>query len=289
MAASSLSADLERLGGRLAAALGGPRVAGLHLPAAVGDETFRDEFGFVFLDDGSVGPFYVSMAGILEDLWRSHPEPGRLGLPAAALLAGFRGDDPAARALAVGSYNALSAALLRRTGFAPPARAGAEADALPAGATVGMVGYFCPVVERLTAQGHRVLVVEQAPQRVPPRARVSVTTDPHGLAACDGVLCSAATLINDTLEGLLAAAGSRPRFELIGPSGSGLPDPLFARGVSAVGGILFPERGQLLERLAQGLPWGKAGRKYQLDAAGYPGVEALLGALADRGSDPGQT
>ena len=286
MPTTPLSEDLRLTGGRVAAALGHPQVVGLHLPAAAGDETFRDEFGFVFLADGSVGPFYVSMAGILEALWRRHPEPGRLSLPAAALLEGLRGAEPAARALALGAYNALSAALFRRAGFAPPERSGTEADALGERSTVGMVGYFCPVVDRLTAHGHRVLVLEQAPQRVPAGQGVSVTTDPTTLAACDSVLCTASTLINGTLEGLLAAAGGGPVFELIGPSGSGLPDPLFARGIRAVGGIQFGGRDRLLRQLAQGLPWGKAGRKYRLDRDAYPGVEALLATLAAAASRP---
>ena len=61
-------------------------MAGLYLPQPVADETFRDEFGFVFLEDGSVGPFYVSMGGILADLWHRHPEPAACRADVHALL-----------------------------------------------------------------------------------------------------------------------------------------------------------------------------------------------------------
>jgi uncharacterized protein (DUF4213/DUF364 family) len=82
-------------------------------------------------------------------------------------------------------------------------------------------------------------------------------------------------LINDTLGELLAAVSADTRFELIGPSGSGLPDPLFARGVASVGGISFADNQCLLEHLNRGESWGRAGRKYQLSAANYPGIDHL--------------
>ena len=75
---------------------------------------------------------------------------------------------------------------------------------------------------------------------------------------------------------------------LIGPSGSGLPDALFARGVTAVGGIDFANRDHLLEQLDQAAPWGSAGRKYQLDASTYPGLNMLLDRLSDSRADTDQ-
>jgi hypothetical protein len=92
------------------------------------------------------------------------------------------------------------------------------------------------------------------------------------------VLCSASVLINDTLDELLDACAGARSFELVGPSGSGLPDPLFRRGVSAVGGIAFERPERLRDTLARGEPWGLAGRKYQIEPEGYPGVGRLLAA-----------
>lgn len=274
-----LDEEYLAIGERLAAALGRPSVQGLYLPTPVADETPRDEFGFVFLADGSVGPFYVSLGDLLVDLWRRHPEPGRVRVEAGALLQGLATEDLASRALALGAYNALSAALFRAAGFVPPARAAGPAPEDPEPPTrVGMVGYFCPLVDRLTAQGCEVRVLELAPQRVPQRERVSLCRDPHDLRSCDRVICTASTLVNGSLAGLLEAVGPHPRFELVGPSASGLPDPLFARGVGAVGGSLFGSREDLLGHLRRGESWGDAARKFQLDAAGYPGLDVLLAA-----------
>ena len=197
-----------------------------------------------------------------------------------ALLRGFTVGDTSDRALAVGAYNALSAAVFSATGFEAPDRAPASGlSDLSAGAMVGMVGYFCPLIDKLTERGCTVLVLEQAPQRVAERTGVSVTGDPGDLRSCVHVLCTAATLINDTLDEILAAIAGHTQVELIGPTGSGLPDPLFDRGVVTVGGTRFTDRAVLLDCLGRNESWGAAGRKYQLNPANYPGLDSLLERL----------
>ena len=272
----------QQIGTQLAIRLGHPAVSGLYLPAPVADETFRDEFGFVLLSDGSVGPFYVSMGELLRELWQRHPQPRQLRSDATTLLQGFADGDIARRALALGTYNALSATLFHRVGFVPPERAGnAGLNDVPAGSSVGMVGYFRPLVDRLTAQGCSVRVLELSPERVEDREGVSCCSNASELAGCDLVLCTASALINDSLEGLLAALAHRVKIEMIGPSGSGLPDPLFARGVSTVGGSLFSSQAKLIQHLNHGEPWGSVAHKYQLDTVSYPGLSRLLEELND--------
>jgi uncharacterized protein (DUF4213/DUF364 family) len=267
------------LGLRLWNYLGRPRVNGVYLPEPVPDETFRDEFGFVFLEDGSVGPFYVSMGDLLQNLWSRYPEPMRHNGDAREFLQGFSRGEPAGRALALGTFNALSAAVMLRSEYVPPDRASQSGlDGIRERGCVGMVGYFCPLVDKLVAQGRTVVILERAPERADGRDDVVVTTEPGDLGDCPVVLCTASTLINDSLDGLLEVLGSNTSLELIGPSGSGLPDPLFARGVASVGGVLFGDRARLLEALRRGESWGTAGRKYQLTPASYPGSDRLLGS-----------
>jgi hypothetical protein len=280
----SVGADYLRLTERIAPALAPLAMEGLYLPPLRDDGECRDEFGFVFLADGSVGPFYVSLPTVLATLWRRYPRPGGLRLDPVETARRIAGADLAERALALGAFNALSRALMRRAGYAPPDRGASKeltGDA-PRG-PVGMVGYFAPVVDRLVAGGAEVLILEQQPARVPPRPAVRVTTRPTDLAACRRVLCTASVLINDTLDELLAACAGADAFELVGPSGSGLPDPLFRRGVSAVGGVAFESAGLLRDTLARGEPWGVAGRKYRIAAGDYPGLGRLLGAPATDG------
>lgn len=52
----SINNEYLHIGERRARLLGQPRISGIYLPPPVPDETFRDEFGFVFLADGSQTP-----------------------------------------------------------------------------------------------------------------------------------------------------------------------------------------------------------------------------------------
>ena len=282
MKKTTIGDDYQKIGVRVATLLGRPRLNGLYLPEPVADETFRDEFGFVFLEDGGIGPFYVSMQHILSEISLRYAAPERCDEDAISMLRGFASNDPASRALALGTYNALSASLYRRVGFEPPDRgANSGLSGLSGGRPIGMVGYFRPLVEKLTARGCEVLVLERSPERVAVGPGVAVTESAQELAACKHLLCTASTLINDSLEEVLSVKQSGVIFELVGPSGSGLPDPLFARGVTSVGGVSFTDRAQLIEHLRSGGSWGAAGRKYQLDASSYPGMERLIAGLTD--------
>ena len=250
-------------------------VADIHLPVIATANEKKDEFGFVFLEDGSVGPFYISLDNTLEEL---HKRLLGDGLPSAYMLPDLLQQQTLPeRALAIGLFNSLSASLMRRAGFKPHhAYSKTDSDTPRAGETVGMVGYFCPLVDRLLARGCHVLVVERQPERVEPKPGVTVSTDPTDLAGCSEILCTAATLINDSLDEVLTAAGSPRGFSLIGPTASGLPDVLFEHGVTATGGVHFSERQTLEACLAAQESWGRTGKKFQLTPTNYPGVNALL-------------
>ncbi len=284
----SISADILFQAERILAAIDVPAIAGLHLPELPAGDDYRDEFGFVFLRDGTAAPFYVSLPGTLERLRECYPEPARARLSLPRCLDGWSQPALPERALALGAWNALSQHLLRRAGFEfPPRGSGDEATIQPRrGERVGMVGYFCPVIDRLVEQGVEVLVVEQQPERVPPRDRVALSQDLEDLAACRVVYCTASTLINDTLERVLDCCAGADAVDLIGPSGSGLPDVLFAHGIRAVGGVTFDDAGALQEALARRESWGSCGRKYELTAAAYPGVDALLAAITGHADTP---
>lgn len=278
----SISAAYHALAAVLADRVAVPPIEQVYLPPRIAHPEFRDEFGFVLLADGSAGAFYTSLPGELDALWRHCPS-GPLRAEPMQLMDGFLADDLPARALALGAFNAISQHVFRRSGLDLWRTGGDGVDRgagrPAAGDWVGMVGYFCPLIDRLNADGINVLVLERLPERVEVRPGVRLTRDPHALADCEHVLCTAATLVNDSLDELLAITRDARSFSIIGPSGSGLPDVLFDHGVDAVGGTLFASAGQLLDRLRTQDSWRDAGRKYQLARASYPGLAHLLGRI----------
>ncbi|SKA94956.1 Uncharacterized conserved protein, contains DUF4213 and DUF364 domains [Thiothrix eikelboomii] len=278
----SLDADYLALVEQIRAGLSLPAVQRLYFPCLT-TEGFRDEFGFVLLTTGDVGAFYVSLEDSLAELWQAYPQPEQVQVPLDTLLAKLASSQLAERALGLGAFNALSQYVFRLAHYQAPSRQRA-ANTSTEHIKLGMVGYFCPLVERLTAQQQTVVVLEQQPERVLPHPLVQLATNPADLAECSEILCTASTLINQSLDSILAACEPATRFSLIGPSAGGLPDVVFARGVDSVGAIHFPNPAALLEVLAGQASWGHVGKKYEINRADYPGLAALLARIPPKHS-----
>ena len=261
------------LSGALATALPPLSASALFLPPLPSDGDRGDCFGILFLSDGSAGPFYVALDDALARLQRRCRNGWAPDTGTAELLAGFASGDPAERALALGVFNAMSQSLMRRAGFTPGSAQKMVAP-LP-GETIGMVGFFGRLARPWSAAGVPIRVLELEPTRVEDLPGISLVDDPAALAVCDRVVCTSSVLVNQTLDDIIAGVGDAGRIELVGPSGSGLPDIPLARGVRSVGGVYFAEAIALSEALRESGHWGKAGMKYTLDADGYPGFSAL--------------
>lgn len=278
----SLAADYLALVEQIRAHLSLPTVQRLYFPRLAADD-FRDEFGFVFLSTGDVGAFYVSLDTSLAELWQAYPQPEQVQGSLDHWLAKLDSPQLAERALGLGAFNALSQYVFRLANYQAPPRQAAT-NTQTEHTKLGMVGYFCPLVERLTAKQQTVVVLEQQPERVLPHPLVAVATTPAELADCDEILCTAATLINQSLDSILAACQQASRFSLIGPSAGGLPDLVFARGVDSVGAIHFPNAEALLDVLADQDSWGGVGEKYEINRVDYPGLAALLARIPPKHS-----
>jgi len=282
----NLADDYLELAQRLLSPGDIPRPSRLYFPAisknpepgpVAGDTNKEDDFGFVILEDGSAGPFYTSFGDSLEYLHQHFPEPLHPRQTTRDLISGFASPQIALRALALGAFNALSQHLIRRSGYQPPTtKNSAGLDRLETGERIGMVGYFCPLVDKLLARGLQIQIIEKNPQRVELQPGLQLSTLASDLAGCRQIICTASVLINNSLDEILQASTDASACHLIGPSGSGLPDIVFKRGVASMGGIIFNSPAALFERLDEAVNWGDAGQKYQLTPVNYPGVESLL-------------
>ncbi|MCB1751145.1 MAG: hypothetical protein KDI74_05420 [Gammaproteobacteria bacterium] len=274
----SLLREFHQIIRRIGGAVTVPRIEQVLLPSCGQEEGKRDEFGFLLLADGSVGPFYTSLDNSLPSLRADVSGNGLRHADPVALALQLGDSRLQTNALALGALNAISQFLMRRAGFDPTAAVADKKLSEPCG-KVGMVGFFGPVVERLLALGRRITVIEKNPARVPVGLDLQVSSDPSLLADCDYIICTASTLINNTLEEILGAVSPSSIVYLMGPSASCLPDPLFSRGIDLVGGVLIDETDCLRRALSCGESWGRCGRKYQLSTEAYPGLDALLAEI----------
>ncbi len=258
----------------VAAAIALPGIDHVYLPPPQLDGEKSRKFGLVVLDDHSTGFFY----SLLEGSGCS----GGDDYPADVLeLARWYGEaDIGRRAVGLGAIGAICQALFRRADFEPPQAVNPLADFDFGGDDhVGMVGYFPGLVDKLRRRGIRLTVLELDDSYLDSDDRFEVTLDPGRLAGCNKVLCTASTLINDTVDEVLANVGGAERVALIGPSAGCMPDPLFERGITVVGGSAVHDHGLLEARCDAGEDWGDAVGKYCLTAQHYPGTATLLDRL----------
>jgi len=260
---------------RIAARLGAPRVRALHLPPPTG--TKEAEFCALELEDGSFGFTYIQLEGTEALLRERYGARDIAGVEAAALARAFSDVDPVARSLAFAAINALSQQLFTRAGWLPPASGDPLGAIAPQpGDHIGMIGLFKPLVPMIVRSGARLTVLELKDALVRESAHFRVTLDPAALASCVKVVSTSTVLLNDTLDDVLAACRDARRFAIIGPTAGCVPDPLFARGVDALGGRRVSDRQRFLDAFRSGGQWGSYASKYVLRQEDYPGVEQLM-------------
>ncbi|HEX9179976.1 MAG TPA: DUF364 domain-containing protein [Burkholderiales bacterium] len=276
----NIAAELLAAVRRIHDALGSPRVTGVHLPRYQENPGRDAEFCAVRLEDGGVGTAYVLLEDTLQRIQKRRG--GNCAASAMELAQGFAGSDPVDRALGLAAINALCQSLFRRAGFTPDVATNSVGSLdLGPGDHLGMIGFFRPLVERVRAQGIPLLVVELKADLVQEQPGFSVTLDARQLARCNKIVSTSTVLLNDSLDRILDEARNAEQFVIIGPSAGCVPDPLFARGVTAIGGSLVTDADAFMRRAAASESWGDAARKYHIARGpGYPGLSVLLRKLA---------
>jgi uncharacterized protein (DUF4213/DUF364 family) len=174
----------------------------------------------------------------------------------------WRDSHGAERTLGFAAVNALSRHLFDRDGRVPPDAADSIGGLDPQpGEHIGMVGFFPPLVKPVTACGARLTVLELRADLAGSHPGYEVTLDPAALLACDKVLMTSTVLLNNTLDDVLAHCRRAAEVVMIGPGAGCLPEPLFERGITTLGGTWVEDRTGFVDALHSGAPWGRFARK----------------------------
>ena len=241
------------------------------------------KFGLLLLDDGSSGFFYR----LLElESWIALDKRGDIkkyqraceNAAPAALAELLVADDQLSRGLGMAAINAVSQHVLKRINYQPPS---VTRTPVEPGRHIGMVGYFEPMILALRKNNVQVSVLELDESLYQQDDGLLVTGDIERLAGCDTVYCTASTLLNDSLPGILKTL-SEAQFELIGPTCSCLPDPLFAHGVDKIGSAWVVDTESAVGNIQALQPWGDTVKKYEITPTDYPGFDYVLDQLSAR-------
>jgi hypothetical protein len=254
-----------------------PRIRNLHLPPRLSPGDSRAEFCALELEDGSIGLTYVLLGDTLEKL---HSDIDHLKLPGAdplAVACGYAQDVGIAKTVGFAAANALSRCLFDRAGFRPNPCADSIGEMNPqAGEQIGMIGHFKPLLGRVTQSGAQLTIVEMRADLVGEHDGYRVTLDGTELEQCTKILSTATLLLNDTLDRMLGYCGNAQWLALLGPTAGCLPDALFARGVTLLGGNWITDGPAYIDSLLRGDPTSPHSFKFALNPANYPGFETLL-------------
>jgi uncharacterized protein len=272
-----LSEELVAIAHRITESLGPPPVRRVFVPPQDLGPDHHGSFCAVTLANGSTGLAYLLLADARQRL-RAVDAARFAGSDALVLADRLEDGDAGARSLGLAALNALTRHLFDRAGFAPDFATDSMGSlALGPGDRLGMVGFFPPLVRRARDAGVSLTVIELKEELVQDTPGLTVTLDPSRLADCSKIVCTSTALLNESLDGLLAHARGCQEFVLVGPSAGCVPDPLFARGVTGLGGAWVTDPEALIRRAELGERWGDATRKFSLRRdATWPGLEELL-------------
>jgi len=190
----------------------------------------------------------------------SMPFPGKLrGRPAFDLAQEALGENGIRRAVGIAAMNALADTCWRRRPH-PDTELQLGIDAFDAteiypGDRVVVVGAFVPFLRELKRRRQSYLVLEQDPATL--KADVLPFFRPAEQAAAvvpqaDVLMITGTTLINDTLEELLALANPAARVTMVGPTVTMLPDAFVRRGADVLGTVRITAPEDFLDILAEG-------------------------------------
>jgi uncharacterized protein (DUF4213/DUF364 family) len=188
------------------------------------------------------------------------PFPGKLrGRPAKDLLGETEAASGIRRAVGVAVMNALADMCWQR-GALPDVDLQVGVDAYDAagvrpGEHVVVVGAFVPFLKALKRAQQRFTVLEMDPATLKPDELLHFRPADQAasvLPTADVVLITGTTLLNATLDHLLALCRPEARIVVVGPTVGLLPDAFLRRGVDVLGGIRVTAPDPFLDVLSEG-------------------------------------
>lgn len=187
------------------------------------------------------------------------PASGKLkGRKVSRFLDEMFGGNPLKKTMGIAVMNALSALCWKEE--APSTYeirkdvVGLEEMPIPEEDYVVLVGALIPCLRALKQRAIPFGVLELDPSTLKPdemKFFFPMERADEIVPQADLLIITGTTLINDTLEDLLAMRKPGARAIVVGPTASMLPGAFFRRGISILGGVMVTEADQVLDVLAE--------------------------------------
>ena len=255
-----------------------PPVRAIHIAPFEADPEKSSKFGAMVLTDGTVGLTYTALDGALLDLQDRTKTDNLINTSPVQIAELYVGESGWQRSLGMAAINAVSQFVFKHSGYVLPTMDKTlDLLALQKGDHVGMIGYFPPLVEQVRARGVPLTVVELNEKWLQRVDDFEVTLDLAHLNSCNKVVCTGTVLINQTIDSVIENCGNAEQILIVGPTTGCLPDPLFDRGVTLLGGSTVTDHRKFVQLWAAQEKWRRTTRRYVLRRGeGFPGYRALL-------------
>ncbi len=270
----SLRDEFRDMVSRLTSQFAAPPIEKIFFPPFYkGGQPKESEFMALMLADGTVGVSYVLLPDDMMEHYLSLKPAGFIGKSPRDFACLFGSDDPIENMLSLAALNAVCQHVIKLTDF--PVDSATDSLGLLSieqADRVGMVGFFSPLIKIVEEAQASLTIIEKQEKYIQQFPNLHISLDPAGLHGCNKVLCTSATVLNDTLDEILANCPDDAKVSIIGPTAGYFPDPLFKRGVDVMGGTLIKDGELFMSLIAEKKRWSPATQKFCFLKAAYPGM-----------------
>ena len=270
----SLKGEFRKMVNALTAKFSVPPVANAFFPPFYkGGQPKDAQFMAISLESGATGISFVLLPDEKMAEYNALQPTAFVAANPRELALEFGSDDPIKEMISLASINAICQHVMQATEFVvDSATDSLGLVAVSAGDRIGMVGLFSGLIETIERVGAELVVIEKNKKLIEKFPDLPITLDATELSTCNKILCTSTTILNNSLDEILANCSADAFVSIIGPTAGYLPDPLFARGIDVVGGRVVPDGPRFLQLLAEGNRWGEATQKTCFQKETYIGI-----------------
>jgi uncharacterized protein len=269
-----LKDEFRKMVNELSAIFTLPPIANIFFPPFYkGGQPKDAQFMAIGLEGGATGISFVLLPDEKMEEYAALRSPAFVGKNPREFALEFGNADPIKEMIGLASINAICQHVMRETDFAvDSATDSLGLLSVSSGDRVGMVGLFSGLIEPIKKAGADLVIIEKNDLLIQKFPNLPITLDPTKLSLCNKILCTSTTILNNTLDEILAYCSPDAFVSVIGPTAGYLPDPLFARGVDVVGGRVVKNGSQFFQLLAERKRWGDATQRTCFQKETYTGI-----------------
>jgi uncharacterized protein (DUF4213/DUF364 family) len=270
----SLKKEFGKMVNELATKFTLPPIANIFFPPfSKGGQPKDAQFMAVSLEGGATGISFVLLPDEKMEEYAVLQPAAFIEKNPQGFALEFSIDDPIKEMIGLASINAICQHVMRETNFAVDSATDSQGLlSVSSGDRVGMVGLFSGLIETIKYAGADMVIIEKNDQLIQKFPKLPMTLDPSKLSTCNKILCTGTTILNNSLDEILAHCSPDAFISVIGPTAGYFPDPLFARGVDVVGGRVVKNGLLFMQLLSERKRWGDATQRTCFQKETYAGI-----------------